>query len=262
MRRIIVIPTGGLCNRMRTIVGAASLADVLNCSVSVIWTQDATLNAKFSDLFEPLPFPVKDVRQSSICHRIQKKIWTKLNHYMVIDDEWILSNTRNKPIESYIETLIDKNILIISCQDIIRTGDYSIFKPIETLRSKILPEFSNQDIIGIHIRRTDSVLSIRHSPTSLFVEKIHEELNINPDRKFFVATDDPKEEQTLKNEFGDHILIHKKQSLDRNTPAAIYDAVVDLYSLSICSKIYASYFSSFSDIAALLGRKEKIVLKA
>ena len=62
MMKIIIQPLGGLCNRMRVIVGAAELAKHLHRQLVVIWTQDATLNARFSDLFEPIPYKVIDIK--------------------------------------------------------------------------------------------------------------------------------------------------------------------------------------------------------
>ena len=60
--------------------------------------------------------------------------------------------------------------------------------------------------------------------------------------------------------FPNTITVYDKQSLDRNDPIAIRDAVIDLYNLAHCKKIYGSYYSSFSDIAALWGGIEKEVL--
>ena len=59
---IIVQPTAGLCNRMRTIAAASVLAERLGRKMIVVWTSDATLNASFRSLFKPLPFKVIDVK--------------------------------------------------------------------------------------------------------------------------------------------------------------------------------------------------------
>ena len=104
-------------------------------------------------------------------------------------------------------------------------------------------------------------MSIKHSPTELFINKIRQELQQNPTQQFYLATDDEAEEQRIKQMFPDNIIVYKKQSLDRNDPVAIRDAVIDLYNLAHCKKIYGSYYSSFSDIAALWGGIEKDVLK-
>ena len=79
--------------------------------------------------------------------------------------------------------------------------------------------------------------------------------------RFFLSTDDPKEEALLKERFGNRIIINPKTSIDRNNPIAIQEALLDLYSLSRCRKIYGSYYSSFSDVAAIWGRVNKNILK-
>ena len=178
-----------------------------------------------------------------------------------VDDNWIINNVRPYKDDTFISQLAGHNILIHSCFDIIRAGDYSIFKLSKKMTDRIMPEvITDKNIIGIHIRRTDNLKSIKYSPTNLFIDKMKEELSNNSDAKFYLATDDPNEEKELKDRFKTHILIYTKTSLNRNDPNAIYDAVIDLYHLSQCKKLYASYWSSFSDIAALWGNINKYVL--
>ena len=55
MKEIFVQPKDGLANRMRTIVGAISLAKKIKCKVTVLWVRDPMLNAKFNDIFAPIP---------------------------------------------------------------------------------------------------------------------------------------------------------------------------------------------------------------
>ena len=134
-----------------------------------------------------------------------------------------------------------------------------MFRLAEALKPRTLS--NPDDVVAIHIRRTDNVKSVRYSPTSLFTEKIAEVLSENPAVRFYLATDDATEETTLQQRFPGKIIIYKKESLDRNSPVAIRDAVIDLYNLAHCGKIYGSFWSSFSDIAALWGGIEKEVLK-
>ncbi len=55
---------------------------------------------------------------------------------------------------------------------------------------------------------------------------------------------------------------YAKPSVARDDPAAMEDAVVDLYALSRCRKIIGSYWSSFTDTAAELGSIERVLAKA
>ena len=256
---IIVQPTAGLCNRMRTIAAATVLAELLGRKMVVVWASDATLNASFRSLFKPLPFKVFDVRLKSFCQRLIWHFFKKILRYKVYDDKWIYENARGKEFSTW-KNLIGRRIYLYASSDIfISQGDYSIFKITEEIKQQTL--HSHDGIIGIHIRRTDNEMSIRHSPTELFIHKIEDDIKNNPDQKFYLATDDKAEEQRIKQMFPDNIIVYKKQSLDRNDPVAIRDAVIDLYNLAHCKKIYGSYYSSFSDIAALWGGIEKEVLK-
>lgn len=150
------------------------------------------------------------------------------------------------------------NVFICSCQEInhFNVLDYQLFKPVTNIQNKIdgmVMQFK-RDTIGIHIRATDNTESIKNSPFHLFVEKIEEELKINSDATFFLATDNEGYQNKLVDQFGaDKILLYKKE-FRRELNRGIKDAVVDLYCLSKTSKIYGSYFSSFSEVAGRIGQ--------
>ena len=99
-----------------------------------------------------------------------------------------------------------------------------------------------------------------HSPTQLFIKAIENEIRQNVNIRFFLATDDAEEEKAICKTFIGRILCRPKKSLDRNCPEGIIDALADLYYLSKCSKVIASYGSSFSDVAAEWGNIEKITI--
>ena len=258
---LIVQPQGGLCNRMRTIAGVYKIAKALNKKLVVLWVRNSELNESFSHLFAPMPFRVVDDHPGSI---IQKWLWRLVNRtsfFTVIDDEMILNmGWRDSSTLEWTKELANKNLVICACHDITKDSDYSIFKPIDSIKKRN-PIGISDNVIGIHIRRTDNEKSVSCSPTGLFVQKMHEEIKDGEDVKFFLATDDPQEEALLKERFGNRIIINPKTSLDRNNPIAIQEALLDLYSLSRCRKIYGSYYSSFSDVAAIWGNVEKTIVK-
>ena len=261
MSNMIVHPLGGLCNRMRAIVGAVSLAEKTYRIPIIIWTQDVTLNARFSDLFEPLPFRVIECPLDSLKYKLMFHWYKDVRHCMFLDDKWISSNARGKDFDIWRNLVEGKDLFLQTNLDVFFDGDYSIFKAKASLINELNNIKTDSNTIGLHIRRTDNVNAIKYSPTSLFFERVEEELKVNPQTKFYLATDDPQEEQAFIDKFGKCILVYKKHSLDRNNPIAIKDALVDLYNLSHCRKIYGSYWSSFSDTAALWTGIEKIELK-
>lgn len=258
---IIVQPLGGLCNRMRVIVGAASLAQKMGRDLKVLWTQDATLNARFDELFEPIPYKVVEVKLDSWHYKALFHWYKDIRHYMLLDDQWISVNARGKEYAEWSDKIEGKNLFLQTNLDILFDGDYSIFKAKKAVIETMNNVKCDESTIGLHIRRTDNANAIKYSPTSLFFAKVEEELKANPLTKFYLATDAPKEETAFVAKFGDSIITYEKHSLDRNNPVAIKDALIDLYNLSHCRKIYGSYWSSFSDTAALWTGIEKEVLQ-
>lgn len=260
---VIVQPLGGLCNRMRVIVGAVSLAQKLNRELMIIWTCDATLNAKFSDLFESIPYQVVECPLNSIRYKMLYHWYKNVRHYTILDDRWISANARGIEYNTWRELVEGKNLYLQTNLDILFDGDYSIFKA----KMSVIEELNNvscdENTVGLHIRRTDNANAIKYSPTELFFSKVEEEIHTHPETKFYLATDDPQEEKQFIERFGQRIIIYQKHSLDRNNPVAIKDALIDLYNLSHCRKIYGSYWSSFSDTAALWAgiKKEEIKKK-
>ena len=258
---IIVQPQGGLCNRMRTIAGAYKLAKITNKRLVVLWVRSSEMNECFHQLFEPMPFKVIDDRQGSFIQRWLWRIVSRTHYFTLIDDEKIQnSGWRDSSTLDWAKEYTKKNLLICACHDIIKDCDYTIFKPLESIKKRCSIDI-NDNVIGIHIRRTDNMESVRNSPTEMFVQKMNEEIETMKAVRFFLSTDDPKEEALLKERFGNRIIINPKTSIDRNNPIAIQEALLDLYSLSRCRKIYGSYYSSFSDVAAVWGIVEKTIIK-
>lgn len=262
MNDIIVQPLGGLCNRMRVIVGAVSLAKKMGGQLTIIWTQDTTLNAKFSDLFESIPYKVIECPLISWKYKIIYHWYKDIKRYKILDDQWICENVRGKSFDTWKEKkYISENIFLMTSHDILLDEDYSILKPRMSVVNSLNNVKCDNNTIGLHIRRTDNTESVKYSPTELFLTKVEEELKGDSRVKVYLATDDPSEEPAFIARFGDNVIIYHKHSLDRNNLVAIQDALVDLYNLSHCKKIYGSYCSSFSDTAALWGRVRKIELK-
>ena len=262
MSRIIVQPQGGLCNRMRTIAGAVSLAEKLNCKVRVLWVRDVMLNSSYEALFAPpQAYSVEEFRLSSIYYKLRWHFYKDILQYCILDDRWIYKYARGKTFKEFEHLVKDKRLYIVSSADILFDGDNKrLFCPIKDLL-KQNTIVCNKDTIGIHIRRTDNANAVKFSPTSLFIERVYKELASNPEVHFYLATDDPREEERFKSEFGNKVYIYHKTSLDRNDPIAVKEALIDLYNLSCCRKIFASYYSSFSDVAALWGNIKKEVIK-
>lgn len=124
-------------------------------------------------------------------------------------------------------------------------------------REFIKNNFANKTI-GLHIRRTDHVILAKRkgnfTSDKFFFNIISKELEINPDTKFYLATDNIDTQNIFITKYPNNILIrHKIEKSDnswRNT--TLKDAGIDLYILSHCHHIEGSFHSSFSRIAVML----------
>ena len=273
---IKVIPTSGLANRLRVIAFSIRLARESNKQLIIYWHADKYLNSEFSDLFEmpgnitvnklPLSYKVwlRSGKLSARLNRIRNWYLRQFKFDFIFLDRMANEVWKNR---LNLQKEVDKarNVLICSCQEInhFNLSDYQQFIPVPNIQNKINDQVIQfkPDIIGIHIRTTDNAESIKNSPFHLFVKKIEEELRMNEDATFFLATDNEGYQNQLIEKFGtDKILFYKKE-FRRELNQGIKDAVVDLFCLAKTSKIYGSYFSSFSDVAGRIGQIPVVVMK-
>jgi hypothetical protein len=233
-----------------------------------LWLRNDLLNAPFEALFENIPGleiqptarQFKFVQASRRCRPFTTALAKIINRTLGVDfcisepdfENWLwkckveLADIAREQERLYIQT----------CQEFGHNlEEFQSFAPIFSLRQKILAlekRFRPQTI-GIHIRRTDHRHSIEMSPTMLFIEKIDAEIDRNADVLFYLATDDVDVELEFRRRYGERVLTHAKE-FSRQTVAGIQDAVVDLFCLSKTAEIHGSYWSSFSDVAARIGK--------
>lgn len=139
--------------------------------------------------------------------------------------------------------------------------DFSVIKFREEYWKKVKEiVMSKEKYIGIHIRRTDHQIAIDASSTQAFIRKIDEIIN-EDDVKFFLATDDVMEEETLKHIYGNRIVVQENKDWGRTNSSEMKSGIIDCLCLSRCEYILGSYTSVFSSFAAKYGNKELIICK-
>ena len=261
---IYLIPSSGLGNRMRAVDSGIAIAESLNLHLNVYWTCNHDLNCPFHMLFEPFPTAGITIyahppgfMKSVIGSRTIRNLLRALPLPVVA-----FSTQEMSLLKSYdfISPRKKTHIFIRSYSRFYpNQNKYDYFKPIPELRDKISERTATFDehVIGVHIRRTDHVWSITHSPDTLFMSRMQDEIDQDPLTRFYLATDSPEVKKTFINRFGDRIITTSFQ-VSRDTPEGIQEALVELYSLAATSKILGSYGSSFSTTAAELGKIEMV----
>lgn len=89
-------------------------------------------------------------------------------------------------------------------------------------------------MIGVHIRRTDNLASIRQSPIELFYQKLDEKIKENGKVAIYLATDSEEVKREMKERYGDRIFCSgKRQTVDlwRNK-----EGITDMYTLARTQK--------------------------
>ena len=266
MDKFVFVPVGGLANRMRAVASALTLARKTDRELRVVWFQDWALNAPFRSLFNQPQQPHFSISDASFMDGVYDRP-RRRNLYLPRLFQRMRFNG----------CLYEKSITPLCKQHFdfeawARQGDvymasYTAFQPYsyELLRRLFVPQpeiqrlidrrcarFAEGRTIGVHIRRTDNTASIRQSPIELFFAAIDRELAQHPDLLIYLATDSESVKQELNARYGERLICAEEEA-DRNSTAGIQGGVVDMYTLARTHKIYGSFQSSFSELAAQLG---------
>lgn len=256
-----IIPTGGLCNRLRAIATGIAVAERYQSEAIIYWNNSIGLKADFKDLFQPINnkhITLKE-NQKWIYKIDGTKDYLKRALLLHLLSEQCIFNysiyRSNSDIYEKLKKQYKNTLLLISCYPMCKEYELkNIFVPqldIQKRIDKVVQNFTKRTI-GIHIRRTDNIESIKSSPLEAFINSINAELKKDANTKFYLASDDDHVKDILEEKFPDSI-ITIREDVDRNTLEGMKFAVVDLFCLSKTQKIIGSVFSSYSQIAAELG---------
>lgn len=268
---IIIVAQGGLANRMRAIASSLFYARKLNRDLIVVWNKNKDLNASFSELFKTENLPFEIIEPDFIKYNFYYELPRKRNLFLSSLIRKLNVSQTLIDIHLYTEEEIEEKIKRIKSNVIINSGlqfadfDHSILNSIFQFSNKVIETKKNlldgrTPNYTIQIRRTDNYNSIKYSPLSSFEAIIQKHIDYDPKVLFFLATDDSKTKQILSSRYKNNIIINKREARRDTTPGMI-DAAAELLIMSECEKIYGSYWSSFSEIAAIYGGKELIVVK-
>lgn len=251
---LMIEPMGGLCNRLRTIDSAVALGHDIDLPVHVLWHINRRVGSSFSDLFQ---MPEEIYRMEEFTGGYLKLKRIKIRRALDV------RRPRSYCLQADIKELLDQDfdfrqfshrnrLHFKTFERFFRPyGIKRLFRPIPAIQQVIdnrCGDFEN--CVGVHIRRTDHRISMKYSPTSMFIDRMKNELQQTDCDMFFVATDDESVEELLKRTFGDRVIAHPKKCRSRDNSQAIEDAVIDLFCLSRTNRIIGSAFSSFTQMAA------------
>lgn len=275
--KIIINPIGGLANRMRALASGISLARELDCDFRVIWYRNWELNANMEDIFE-LSDELKErvIYPDSFTYSTIYSVPRKRNLYITaLTSRLFFGGVFRDDMKDLLPLLTGDYAIVKSMakdslnkgRDFLMQGGIimypystelyrSIFKPSQQILQKVNKVMSSigGQSIGIHIRRSDNIESIQHSPDELFIQEMDSALRSNPDVSFYLATDDELTKARFSERYGKRLFFSHCKA-ERGNPEGIINAAVEMYVLSRTDQIIGSHYSSFSEAAASLGDK-------
>lgn len=260
-----LVPVGGLGNRILAISSTLAYCQAKQIQLQILWFKDHGLNCDYDKLFSIHP-EIKNVEiRNATCRDLllrdnprrrnfwiprffetlnyDKRIYYYENRFQISDS----NPEKDKSLDGY------NHIFMVTCY---KYWDFE--SPLrwlvlnDDIRRKVeeRKQLFGSDMVGVHIRRTDNTHAIKYSPTSLFIEKMKEEVERNPSVKFYLSSDSNEEKNNLKTLF-DYRIVTTSFEVVRNSEAGIIEAFVEMNVLASTRKIYAGN-STFSMAAVLL----------
>ena len=275
---ILFIPTEGLANRIRTIDSMIQLCEKIRLKYRIYWRKDAGLNCAFSKIWKPLPNLKEDfdVRYLNILFIYRRKYAFVRKILLLLEKCRLLKVISDEEFQYYYDIGYDFKDLQKYCLCMIKSFsviksnslqlpqnlNYKRFVLADDLKGKIA--FYTKDfpenIVGIHIRRTDNKQAIAGSPLAIFESLMEKLTKEDPGLHLYLATDDIEVRNRMKEKFGEKIIV-PQGALNRDSEEGILQSTIEMYSLAKTKKIYGSYFSSYSETAALLGNLEYEIVR-
>eukprot|EP00466_Bigelowiella_natans_P004758 jgi/Bigna1/88048/estExt_fgenesh1_pg.C_270144 len=278
---ILVVPKNGLGNRLRTILAFVVLAREKGSKLLVFWEKTRPCPGDFTDYFEPIPNVtfIGSERAQMIRRKVLggRKSSAKKRHPQT-DEATNKEEEEEKVTTVFTGQMSMKKLLKkFGSKKKLNEGDlsklYGLIKPVTSLEKEIFKFGAHHEIekrIGLHLRRTDHVKAAssmgQFHDDDHFRQIIEKEIGDAPnDARFFLATDNGLTQKNFleDEEYGDRIVVWKKidqkqvETTDSTRHTTVRDAVIDVFLLALCKRVYGSGLSTFSTLAQRLAVSTK-----
>jgi hypothetical protein len=267
-RHLTVICRGGLCNRIKVLLSGLALAEASDRHFTMLWPLNRACGAPFTSLFlnpwdvqQPTPEARRATPLSLGGRPVPDLLSEPSSHLVVAHHGWIVKAAAypaHAPLERRCRELIDALEPIPLIRDAVTRFMATRFRP---------------TMIGVHLRRGDF---LRHRPdvcanTNAALAHVERFLEADPDAGILLCTDDGARDhrtretvnegvvKIFRDRFGGRVVSSPPRSLDRGTPEAIQDGLIEFLLLRQTQSFVGTSGSSFSTLA-IFGRDVPAVL--
>jgi len=266
--RLTCVAVAGLCNRIRTLLGAQTLAEETGRELAVFWRKCKACGCEWSDLFLPsvniltaepkIEFPLTGPPEGR---------------------EAIEARLRDAARSAGVRDVVFSAVYFGDPAQHIRHFD-RLFRATPAIERRVaeLTARCRRPVVGVHVRRGDFSAQ-RGSPvtasTDSYVRAVSAQMQAAGAHTIYLATDDGAEAalgrpesqsrhgvyEALAAALGAARIVRQEHvDLNRGNAPAIQDALVDLLVLRRCDAICGQRGSSFSGVAAI-GKKSVMLAR-
>ncbi len=272
MRTLTVFCPLGMSNRLRVLLSGLALAEASERQFKMLWPITAACAAPFADLFVNA-WPVETVSAESVADLPYISGWFgNLPDLQIATEPDLIIGHPGWLIRP--DQFPDQAALTVRCQSL-----FGELKPITAIQQAVdtfKQQYFRPNMIGVHLRRGDH---LRGRPdatgnTALACAATDRFLHESPDAGILLCSDDgavdpnttrnaPREgvQEIFRLRYGSRVIWTIPRSLDRRTPQAIQDALVDLWLLRATDLFVGTETSTFSEFA-VFGRDIPFLLVA
>ncbi|HEY2888986.1 MAG TPA: hypothetical protein VGJ31_00085 [Dongiaceae bacterium] len=250
LQHLVVEPCYGLCNRIRVIAAAKRFAAMNGVRCTLVWNW-----LPYESLFEPDP-TIEIVSQFPALPDGHLRLRPRL------DDR--SAPHQRLPLDEAACIAITTCHSLGSPTDLHYLGMRELLpwlpQPAAAIREKarLFRErmFPAGQIVGLHIRRTDSERPILDSPNWRFFHQAR--AVVDSGARLYLATDNRRTESQMSARFADSLIMYPKNPAMRKRwprPLNLAETIedyADLLALASCDHVLGSRESSFSDLAMAL----------
>lgn len=283
-RLLMAEPSGGLCNRLICINNTIHLLKLMpNLRICIVWWKEPECGCRYEDILKPIEGMV--IKNFSRPLKTRKRLLKEKKYFTLflscfqkyffdfyyrsgnpnrIGSFWeIGEGVTEEGLISKIGTFRSRAIIFHRMgveyrTDCVLSENYfsdAVIKKLTNRKRKL----EGKEYVGLHIRRKDNKHAIQNSPIKFFMDAIERELESSKEAYFYLATDDEKVKEILTDIYGECILFDNNGESGRLTSKAIQNAAVDLLMLAGAKRIYGSAGSTFSEMAAQIGKRPLIL---
>ena len=245
---LIVIPTGGLGNRLMAMMSAKLFAEHIGCGFQVSWNAEPWLpysNCPITGLFEGFEsVPMPDINAPGISY---------VEHHIPGPRPELEERLKAG------ETIYMRSYCFIRPQGMAEPDfmahihrEFGQLKPLPELIARV-PQLP-AGTIGVQIRGRDNWRATRYSPLSLFFKVMDRHCHEDAGATFYVSSDSPRVRRLVRKRYGSRIHRDLDQEEWDEPGALTRRGLVKLLALSRTSRIYHSVLTSFSFISHLISR--------